>query len=363
MPLTDTLKRFARVELAAPRYLLPPAAGIDISASGVKLAVVAERLAGLELVAFGEERLELGVVASAEPADRQRVADAVRALAKKHGIRSASIALPESRSYLFETDVPGTGRKEWRTAVEPHIDEFVPLPPQETAFDVASTGETDGRTHVVGVGYASRVIEESLATLDAAGIAVTAIESETFSLPRALLSAHDTDTVLIIDIGRTTTKLMIVEKRLPRFATTLDIGGHALTLAVVKHFGVSEEEAKRVKADKGLVGGAGNEEYLAAMLSTVSAIREEIARRLAYWQARAGEGTGRTPVSRAVLAGGNATVRGLPEYLETSLRIPVVLGDVFANLASRDQWLPPIDYMESLAYATAIGLALRTHDR
>ena len=29
------------------------------------------------------------------------------------------------------------------------------------------------------------------------------------------------------------------------------------------------------------------------------------------------------------------------------------------NLASRDTWIPTLDYTESLAYATAIGLALR----
>ena len=59
--------------------------------------------------------------------------------------------------------------------------------------------------------------------------------------------------------------------------------------------------------------------------------------------------------------GGNATVRGLPEYLETALKMPVELGDVFANFASREHWLPPLDYMESLGFGTAIGLALREY--
>ena len=49
------------------------------------------------------------------------------------------------------------------------------------------------------------------------------------------------------------------------------------------------------------------------------------------------------------------------EYLEGALQIPVTAGDVFTNLASRDTWIPALDYTESLAYATAIGLALRDH--
>jgi len=54
-------------------------------------------------------------------------------------------------------------------------------------------------------------------------------------------------------------------------------------------------------------------------------------------------------------------VRGLPEYLQADLQIPVELGDVFKNMASRNDWLPPLDYTESLAYGTAIGLALREY--
>ena len=116
-----------------------------------------------------------------------------------------------------------------------------------------------------------------------------------------------------------------------------------------------------MKADRGIVPIAGNEEYLAAMLSTVSAIRDEISHRLDYWQERATPGSAHDRVSHALLVGGNASVRGLPEYLEGALQIPVAVGDVFTNCASRDTWVPSLDYTESLAFATAIGLALHDH--
>lgn len=358
----NALVRLARLEFAPPRYLMLPAAGIDISASGVKLAVVEERMHGLELVAYGEERLPAAAVEGGELTDRSAIVDAVRRLVRAHRVQFANVSLSESRSYLFEANAAGSSPREWRTAIEQRLDEYVPLPPADVAFDAVPLDAGTGPARLLGVGYARRVIEETLSVFDEAGVQVRAIENEMFSVPRALLASHDQETVLIIDIGRTTTKLAIVSHRLPRFATTLDVGGHALTLAVQKHFGVSEEEAKRVKAEKGIVSTEANGEYIAAMLSTVSVIREEIVRRLDYWQSRAAAGSGREPVTRALLVGGNATLRGLPEYLETNLGIPVELSDVFANLAPRDHWLPPLDYFESLAYATAIGLALRDHD-
>ncbi len=357
------LTRIARTEFAPPRYLSLTAAGIDISTSGIKAAVLAERIHGLELVKFAEHLLPAGAVVGGEIADPKAVIEAVQTIVKKNNIKFANIALSESRSYLFEAVLEGNHEqatsKELRSLTESHLDEYVPLPPADVAFDVALTATTKDTTTVVGVGYARRVIDESLATLDDVGITTRAIESEIFSIARALIPHDSTETVLIIDIGKTTTKLAVVTGQTPRFATTLDIGGDSLTQAVMKHFGVSEEEAKKVKAEKGLVSEGGKDEYMSSMLLTVSAIRDEISHRLEYWQGRAQMGTAHEPVTRVILTGGNATVRGLPEYLETAIKLPVALGDVFTNLASRDHWLPPLDYMESLAYATAIGLALR----
>jgi len=359
--MKQMLTNFMRIQLPPPHYLSIPTAGIDVSASGIKFALFKETLHGLELAYFGEERLPAGAIVSGEISDRATVVQAIKNLKTKYGIHHANVTLPEARGYLFEADVTGAGKDEWRTASERHLDEYVPLPSAEVSFDVVPLSTSTSGAHLVGVGYARRVVEASLSVFEEANVVVRSIESEIFAIPRALLPHGDQETILIIDIGKTTTKLLITSKRLPRFATTLDIGGHALTLAVQKHFGVTEEEAKRVKAEQGLQAGEENQEYLQAMLSTVSVIREEIVRRLDYWQSRQGLLAEHAPVTKAILVGGNATVRGLPEYLQADLQIPVELGDVFKNMASRNDWLPPLDYTESLAYGTAIGLALREY--
>jgi type IV pilus assembly protein PilM len=356
-----TLSRFAALELAPPDYLSIPTAGIDVSASGVKIVTLTESFSGLQLEHYAEKRLSPGVVQNSEVTDRPVIVKTLKEISREFKVRHANITVPESRGYLFEATVPGKTMQEWRVAVEEHLDEYVPLPVQEVRFDIVPLAAQGDSMHVVGMGYARRVIEETLQNFDDAGITIRAVESEIFALPRAVLPHGDTETVLIVDIGKSTTKLLVVSSRIPRFATTLEVGGHALTLAVQKHFGVTEEEAKRVKAEKGLVVGSESEEYLTAMLSTVSVIRDEIIRRLDYWNSRAGSMAAHAPVSRAVLVGGNATLRGLPEYLGAALKIPVELGDVFKYFAARSEWLPPLDYTESLAYGTAIGLALREH--
>ncbi|HQT82788.1 MAG: hypothetical protein B7W98_00185 [Parcubacteria group bacterium 20-58-5] len=348
-----------RAAFAPPQYIALPLSGVDLSTSGVKAVRLVEGAHGLVLAHYAQSRLPLGAFTDGEIVDRTAVVEALSAAAQDAGISSTNAALSESKSYLFETAAQGTKKLEWRTAVEQHLDELVPLPPPETVFDIVGVGQgAQGGELIAGVGFARRIVDDLLSAFDQAAIGVRALEDEPFAMARALIPAGDTATTLLIDVGKTTTKLAIVEKRIPRFATTIGIGGHALTLAVQKHFGVTEPEARKVKAERGIVPAPGNEDYLAAMLSTVSAIRDEISRRLDYWQEKATL-SGHEPIAHAILAGGNASVRGLPEYLEGALGIPVSAGDVFTNLASRDTWIPALDYTESLAYATAIGLALR----
>ncbi len=358
---TSFLQRELALQFAPPKYLSLPTAGIDVSATGIKVVKLAEKAHGLEISFFTEERFPIKNVASTEAADQLETAKLLTQIVAKHHIDLANVALPESRGYLFESTVEGREPSEWRIAVEKRLDEYVPIPPAEVAFDIAPLSREGSQTHVIGMGCARKVVDETTRMYESAGISVRSIEGEIFALPRAILPHGDTETVLIIDIGKSSTKLLVVSKRLPRLSTTLDIGGHALTLAVQKYFGVTEEEAKRVKAERGLVLGPDNSEYVAAMLSTVSAIRDEIVRRVDYWDSQKSVIAGYERISRAIIVGGNASVRGLPEYLETALKIPVELGDVFTNFASHSDWLPPLDYMESLGFGTAIGLALREY--
>ena len=349
-----------RAVFEPPRYLALHFSGIDLSTSGVKAVRIAKGTHGLTLAGYADARLPSGAFIDGEIVDHSVVAIALATAAKAAGISSANVSLPESKSYLFETTVQGANISEWRTSVEQHIDELIPLPPQETAFDIVRVGNAEhGDVLVVGIGFARRIVDDTLSVFDLANIGVRALEGETFASSRSLLHFGDDSTVLIIDVGRSTTKITIATRRIPRFATTIGIGGHSLTLAVQKYFGVTEVEARKIKAERGIVPAPGNEDYLAAMLSTVSAIRDEISTRLDYWQGKSAVSGNHAPVTHAILVGGNASVRGFPEYLEGALRVPVVAGDVFANFASRDIWIPELDYTESLAYATPVGLALR----
>jgi len=360
--MSHVLQKKIHTWFAPPQYLSPPLAGIDLSASGVKAVRVVREAGGLILSGYIDIPFTDGAYTNGDVVDRSAVLNALTSAATTVSITSPNVALPETKSYIFETTVTGKDRTQWRIEVEQHLEELVPLPPPVTSFDIVETGHTSTQeVNVVGVGLARRVVDDILTVFDEAHLDINALEPENFAIARALLPFGDQSTVLIVDIGKSTTKICIVSQCTPRFATTIGIGGHAITLAIEKYFGVTETEAKKIKLERGIAPALGNEECLAAVLSTVSAIRDEISNRLDYWQAHAAPGSAHEPVTHAILSGGNATVRGLQEHLQNAFKIPVIMGDVFTNFAPRSTWLPAIDYNESLAYATAIGLALHGH--
>ena len=284
-----------------PRYLADSFSGIDISTSSVKAVRLSESGEGLLLTTYAEERLPPGAVVDGEIINSDAVAEKLAAVAKATGIFATNIALPESKT------------------------------PQE------------------------QTVEAVLSVCDQAKIEVRAIEEESRATARALFRKGDASTVMIVDIGRATTKLIIISGHTPQFSKTVSIGGHSLTLAVQKYFGVTEQEAREIKSEQGIISSLENKDCVAAMLQTASALRKEISNCLDSWQHEAHK---RDPISRIILVGGNASLRGLPEYFEEELQIPVVTGDVFTHFASRDSWIPQLNHNESLAYATAIGLAL-----
>ncbi len=359
--MAQGLSRTFRALFPPPRFLKMPTAGIDMSASGVKFVVLNRSVKGVVIEAFGTYRFKKGVITDGDLVERSTLQTVLKRIQKEHGVHFANIALPEQKSYLFQAKVPYTADDAvLRASVAQNISEQVPLPASEARFGADRLSREKDIQHVTGVAYARRVVSEYSDAVSASGITVKAMESEMNAVPRALLSQGDTGTCMIVDFGRTTTKIMIIQDgKHPLFATTLDIGGHALTQAVQKFYNVTEDEAKVIKREKGIIPEEGNVGYLSSVLTTLSGLRDEVSKRFEYWQDRARNEKSVKPIEMIVLAGGNGSLRGLPEYLMASVGVPVRTGDPFVNLAPFNEVVPPIEFEQSLSYSVAIGLALR----
>jgi type IV pilus assembly protein PilM len=342
-----------------PPQIAMPAAGIDISGGSVKSVLLSERGGVLALRSFAEVPLPDGAVVGGDIEQEDKMVEVLRSFRLRHGIRYASASLPERKAYLYRILVPSS-TKDLRAGVEFSFESHVPLPSAEAIFDFEPVRKIEAGTIVAVTAYAKRIADGYRSVFEKSGILLRSLEVESQALARAVVPENDrAHSMLMIDFGKHTSRIAIVEYGVVAFTATVDVGGDALTQAVMKRMSVSEEEAEKIKNERGFLMNKDNADLVEALMSSVSVVKDEIVKHLTYWNSPSDNDVPRQKIEHAVICGGNANLRGFPEYLEGFLNVPVSIGNVWANAFSFDEYVPQMHFNESLEYATAIGLALR----
>ncbi|MDO8523793.1 MAG: type IV pilus assembly protein PilM [bacterium] len=342
-----------------PSFVAMPAAGIDISQGSVKCVVLRQRGMVSELASYLEIPVPEGAIVNGDIEVPERIVEILRSIRLRLGVHYANASLSERKSYLYQAIVPGRA-KDLRSAVESDLEAHVPLPPGEVLFDFEPIRETGEGTAVSVTAYARRIVEGYMRMFKSAGIMLRMLEAESQSLVRATLSEADASApVMIVDFGKHTTRIAIAENGVVAFTATLDVGGDSLTAAVMKLFSVPEPEAEKIKNERGFLMNKENKDLIEALMTTVSVVKDEVAKHLSYWNNPAADDPPRKNVEKIIVCGGNANLRGFPEYLEGAVGLPVSVANVWVRAFSLDAYVPPMPFSESLEYATAIGLAER----
>lgn len=343
-----------------PQYLSMGGAGIDIGTHSVKSVVLTQQKAGCVLQSYRETPLADGVVVDGDIEQPEKMVELLRSLRLRERIRFAHASLSERKAYLYQTRVPSS-ENNLRAAVEFSLESHVPIPPNEVVFDFEVVQRGEEGTHVSVTAYAKRVIELYQQVFNDAGITLRSLEVESQALGRSVLSPEDRKhTTMVVDFGKKTARIAIFERGVVGFTVTVDVGGEALTTAVMKHFNVDAEEAEKIKNTRGFLEGGDNRELYETLMATISVFKDEVERHITYWNSSYEKGFTSHPVKSIILVGGNANLKGLPEYLSRSLSLPARVGNVWTNAFSLDQYVPSLPRTLSLEYAATVGLALRS---
>jgi len=350
-----------------PALLSPRAAGIDISDASIKWLSLTPDLHSYRIEAYGEEPLAPGIVVSGSVVDGEALSHSLRAVKQKlGGLAYAHAALPEEAAYVFNMHVPsGTPREQVLRMIEFEFEGRVPITPSAAVYDFdVILAHGSGAEEEIGVSVFPRELSNSYrAAFEGAGLTLLSLEVEARSIARAVSDLSPAEPItLLVDFGRARTGFAVLKRGIPIFTSTVEVGGDAITRALVEKLSLSEGDAATFKNEKGLLADA--KEKTAAyetVVATASALADEVARHFHYWDTRRNEqGERVTPVGRVLLVGGSANLRGLADYVASRVQAPTDVGDVWRHVCNFDHYIPPIDWHHSLQYATAIGLALRS---
>ena len=135
-----------------------------------------------------------------------------------------------------------------------------------------------------------------------------------------------------------------------------------MTAIVARQLNISIVEAEQKKNELGLNRSDKNKDSFFAVLPTITAIKDEITQRINYWHGREEGAEHQDRITRIVLCGGQSVLPGLVDFLQSYFDLPVEIGNPWKNFYPAELGVPPLELRESLRYATAIGLSLRSFE-
>ena len=346
-----------------PQFLSMPATGIDISDNSVRFLALQKTKKGKRIKHKGSYKIELGVIKHGKIVDSTKLIAILAQAKEENGISNVHVSLPEEQAYLFQTTIPNTSvdSKQLQTILEFKLEENVPISSRELVFDYEIVKGTSKEELVLNItAFPYDIASEYMEAFIAAGLNPVSFEIEAQALARAVIQRHHSGTYMIVDFGKMRTGIAIVSEEVLRFTSTVPVGGESLTHAVQKHFGVSKEEADTIKNEKGFAKYKDNTEVLETLVTTVSVLRDEISKHYTYWNTHTSENhRDREKIDKIILCGGSANLAGLSEYLSSDMNVTVEVANVWSNTFSLNDFVPDVEYRHSLAYATAVGLALK----
>lgn len=397
-----SLKNWFLVHIPIPEYMSMSHVGVDISPISIHVVELIKKDGHLKLGKFGTHQLPTVVDRSQPLIQNEGLIATLKEIKKTHNLDFVEVAIPEELAYLFTTLLPYGDEETIRNHIELHLEENVPLALSDAVFDYhmiedqsadvvipekpedKSDKKDDSpanaaidvnelqvssrpRSFLASVSVVSRTIIDSyIEAFELAGMTPVSFLIENQALSKSIIKKGDGAPRLIVHVGEKKSVISVISNGSVQFTSTVPIGSEDFTLAIMKEYDVSREEAIRMKTERGFQDKSkadGGASLFMSLINTASALKDEIDRIVLYWQSYIdkrpnSQGKKSGKLASVVLSGRDALINGFKEYLAATVRLPVNIANVWSNVYDIDKKIPEIEYIDSLDYASSIGLAL-----
>ena len=140
------------------------------------------------------------------------------------------------------------------------------------------------------------------------------------------LMRSDTQATVVLNIGAETTDLVVCTKS-DVWQRTIAMGGNAFTKAIADTFKLNFEKAEKLKRTAPMSKYA--RQILQAMKPVFTDLASEIQRSLGFYTSSHSN----VKLARIIAMGGGTKMRGLLQYLQQSLQMPIERPDAFKQVA------------------------------
>ena len=344
----------------------PPIVGVDISSTAVKLLQLSRTGERYRVEHYAVEPLPPNAVVEKNIVEVEAVGEAISRAMARSGSKAKHAAAAVAGSAIITKTIPmpaDLDEEEMESAVELEAVNYIPYPIEEVNLDFEVLGPVPGNEEMVQVLLAasrSENVETRAEALKLGGLTAKVIDVEAFAIENAFsllagtLNAPHDGIVALVDIGATMTTLNIIRESRSLYNREQVFGGKQLTDEVMRRYGLSYEEAGLAKRQGGLP-----ESYEIEVLEPFKeALVQQINRLLQFFYA----GSEFNRVDQIVLAGGCASIPGVPEMVEEQLGVPAIVANPLAHMTLGSRVQAHALAQDAPALMIACGLALRSFD-
>lgn len=345
--------------------------GVDLGSTSIKIVELRKEKGVPTLVTYGYLERAAGDIVRGKPKEvQEKTAAILKKLCKQAGVTTDQTvtALPNFSVFSSIIILPVVPQKDLKETISWKARKILPLPLEEVILDwkilekvmvekkeeeswggESVSAKKKENYRILVTAASKNLVNQYIEIFRQANFQLRSLETEAFALSRALIG-KDQSTIMIIDTSAVSTDIIIVEKMIPVFNRSIDIGGVVLTRAIAQSLNVDFKRAEQFKRDLGINS---NTPIPSLIEKTIKPVVDEIRYSISLFHGQTGKN-----IEKILLSGGSSFLKNFPDYLSQELGIKVLISNPWKRVAYPEELEPALNEIAP-RFAVAIGLALR----
>lgn len=311
---------------------------LDLSRRGIRgVQIDSPYTANPKISRYGAVNVPEGTIFDGEIIDERKATAAIKELWKsaKFTTKRVTLGVANRKVVVRELTLPYLPKAQRRTSLRYAVEGQLPIDLDDAILDflpLRATGdERDHRQEGLLVATSRGSLESTVTAVEKAGRYVDAVDFSGFALIRVLPQTH-AGTRAIINIGASSTTVVIATGQTPEFVRIVPSGGDDISRTMERALGVTFADAEKDKLRRGLQGGAVTPEDLGAeniIRENIAGLIDSIRNTLNFYS----NAHPSKPVDEIVLTGGGSRLSGLAPVFGRALGVPTTFGDPLATFS------------------------------
>ena len=335
---------------------------LDIGSSAIRVCELTQTKAGYQLTKYRQREAPIEPTMDDET-KKQMLRDTLKTLLKDAKIRTRKtvFGVPGRSVFTRPRTLPPVPEYKVAQIVRYEIQQQIPFSLDQIALDYQILSRTEASGYdVLMAAIKADVVDKHIDIFRDTKCGITQVDVCPLAAYNWVKHLGEFGTqgecVALLDLGASTTDIVIERQNQFRFTRPLNLAGNDITAAIRDKFGLSFSDAEKFKRQRGFAptGDPQRDGKIGEVIGQVlGKLVTEINRSFAYFRSQPGGGV----IDRVIVTGGGACLRNVVPYLQQRLGVDVRIVRPLAGLVLGPEAQEANEHPEQSC--VALGMALR----